>query len=351
MRIKKISSTSVLKGNVVDSLDGNSTTNAPSISAVKRGTLSYIDNGYPTKPTGFTIVRSIPEYQEPGIIYFVCPIPSIHIAVSLNNSMTSDWTNQTDPITISYNDASTSSRLDWDTIYIPDPNSGGSSFNSFEKDPFTQSIHLGFTGQSRSSENATLSVTFEQRNPNTTALEWWGTCSGSFNGETFYVQDNERGDGGIANILLGSGSSYSIHMSIESPGGSACLKGDTWIKTSEGRKMIKDIQVGDTVIDKENKEVLVTKIFNHDVNYMTRIHLSNGTKIETSLSHKFETNWGIAKSVNLVKDMKLKCGNGSFFKIMKSENIKTDLEVVYEIMTETGSYQLDNGVINICEEI
>lgn len=79
-------------------------------------------------------------------------------------------------------------------------------------------------------------------------------------------------------------------MSIESPGGSACLKGDTWIKTSEGRKMIKDIQVGDIVIDKENKKVLVTKIFNHDVNCMTRIRLSNGAKIETSLSHKFETN-------------------------------------------------------------
>ena len=115
--------------------------------------------------------------------------------------------------------------------------------------------------------------------------------------------------------------------------------------------MIKDIQVGDTVIDKENKEVLVTKIFNHNVNCMTRIRLSNGAKIETSLSHKFETNWGIAKSVNLVKDIKLKCGNGSFFKIIKSENIKTDLETVYEIMTETGSYQLDNGIINICEEI
>ena len=49
--------------------------------------------------------------------------------------------------------------------------------------------------------------------------------------------------------------------------------------------------------------------------------------------------------------MKLKCRNGSFFKIIRSENKKTDLETVYEIMTETGSYQLDNGIINILEHI
>lgn len=39
MKIKKVSNTSILTGNVVDSLNGNSTVNAPSIRAVNEGLL------------------------------------------------------------------------------------------------------------------------------------------------------------------------------------------------------------------------------------------------------------------------------------------------------------------------
>lgn len=39
MKIKKISNTSILTGNVIDNLNGNSTTNAPSVRAVNEGLL------------------------------------------------------------------------------------------------------------------------------------------------------------------------------------------------------------------------------------------------------------------------------------------------------------------------
>lgn len=39
MKIKKVSNTSILTGNVVDSLNGNSTINAPSVRAVNKGLL------------------------------------------------------------------------------------------------------------------------------------------------------------------------------------------------------------------------------------------------------------------------------------------------------------------------
>ena len=50
MRIKKISGTAILNGNVIDNLDDNSTTNAPSQRAVNEAIkLNIITNGEPVK--------------------------------------------------------------------------------------------------------------------------------------------------------------------------------------------------------------------------------------------------------------------------------------------------------------
>ena len=35
--------------------------------------LSYIDNGYYKKPTGWTVVSEEPEWPNSSVIYFVCP--------------------------------------------------------------------------------------------------------------------------------------------------------------------------------------------------------------------------------------------------------------------------------------
>ena len=349
MRIKKISSTSVLKGNIIDGLESNSTTNAPSIAAVKRECLTYQDNNFPYKPSGFTIVRSLPEYQEPGIIYFVCPLPYVNFRINLTNYMGDEWVDDAKNVIIYYDKNSTKETISSDIISIPycTGSSGGVNSQSLEKDPISESINLGLRCTSTLLYDVSFDATFEQRNKSTTALEKYGSLSSIVDGLKHYIEEN----GEIANLNISTESSYLVNITITLNSGSACLKGNSLIKTKEGSKMIKDIQVGDIVIDKENKEVLVTKIYSHNVDFITRIYLSNGAKVETSLYHKFETDWGIVKSVNLVKDIKLKCGNGSDFKIVKSENIKTDLETVYEIMTETGSYQLENGIINICEDI
>lgn len=71
MKIKKISGTAVLDGNVVDSLDDNSTTNAPSQRAVNEAIkLNIITNGVPVK-TGRRI-----DGKDEYIVYITFTTPS-----------------------------------------------------------------------------------------------------------------------------------------------------------------------------------------------------------------------------------------------------------------------------------
>lgn len=129
------------------------------------------------------------------------------------------------------------------------------------------------------------------------------------------------------------------------------LKGDTPIKTSNTRtKQIKDLAVGDTVIDAKGNKTKVVKVFSHTVNTTFNITLSNEDVLVASYGHKFSINNHFRKACQVVKDHKLDRGDGSTFDVTATEIKQEEMEV-YEILTESGTYTLGNGIICECEAI
>ena len=123
-------------------------------------------------------------------------------------------------------------------------------------------------------------------------------------------------------------------------------------KTISGDKAIKDIKIGDAVLDAENRPVLVTKIYSHEVKTLYRTVFTNKDNFLATASHKIKTTHGTVTCFGLVKDLEVLRSDGSTFTVLAHETVNLkDFVKVYEIMTETGTYQLTNGVINESEDI
>ena len=128
--------------------------------------------------------------------------------------------------------------------------------------------------------------------------------------------------------------------------GQACLSGDTKIKTLNNDIYISDLELGDKVIDKDNQETEITKIYNHKIDTVYQIHLDNDETIECSYDHKFLVNGGRATTAAQLKEND-KLGQYTMTSI---DIIKKELDV-YEIKTESNTYTLANGIICECENI
>lgn len=128
--------------------------------------------------------------------------------------------------------------------------------------------------------------------------------------------------------------------------GQACLSGDTKIKTLNNDIYISDLELGDRVIDKDNQETEITKIYNHKIDTVYQIHLDNNETIECSYDHKFLVDGGKATiAAQLKENDKL----GQYI-ITSIDIINKELDV-YEIKTESNTYTLANGIICECENI
>lgn len=128
--------------------------------------------------------------------------------------------------------------------------------------------------------------------------------------------------------------------------GQACLSGDTKIKTLNNDIYISDLELGDKVIDKDNQETEITKIYNHKIDTVYQIHLDNDKTIECSYDHKFLVDGGKATiAAQLKENDKL----GQYI-ITSIDIINKELDV-YEIKTESNTYTLANGIICECENI
>lgn len=128
--------------------------------------------------------------------------------------------------------------------------------------------------------------------------------------------------------------------------GQACLSGDTKIKTLNNDIYISDLELGDKVIDKDNQETEITKIYNHKINTVYQIHLDNDETIECSYDHKFLVDGGKATTAAQLKEND-KLGQ---YTITSIDIINKELDV-YEIKTENNTYTLANGIICECENI
>lgn len=128
--------------------------------------------------------------------------------------------------------------------------------------------------------------------------------------------------------------------------GQACLSGDTKIKTLNNDIYISDLELGDKVIDKDNQETEITKIYNHKTDTVYQIHLDNDETIECSYDHKFLVNSGKATTAAQLKEND-KLGQ---YTITSIDIINKELDV-YEIKTENNTYTLANGIICECENI
>ena len=128
--------------------------------------------------------------------------------------------------------------------------------------------------------------------------------------------------------------------------GQACLSGDTKIKTLNNDIYISDLELGDKVIDKDNQETEITKIYNHKIDTVYQIHLDNDETIECSYDHKFLVDGGKATTAAQLKEND-KLGQ---YTITSIDIINKELDV-YEIKTESNTYTLANGIICECENI
>lgn len=128
--------------------------------------------------------------------------------------------------------------------------------------------------------------------------------------------------------------------------GQACLSGDTKIKTSNNDIYISDLELGDKVIDRDNQETEITKVYNHKIDTVYQIHLDNDETIECSYDHKFLVNGEKAVTAAQLKEND-KLGQ---YIITSIDIINKELDV-YEIKTESNTYTLANGIICECENI
>jgi hypothetical protein len=93
-----------------------------------------------------------------------------------------------------------------------------------------------------------------------------------------------------------------------------CFAGDTLITTSCGKVPIKDLKVGDKVINfcektKQYKEDIVVKVHknlsNSHSERMLELEFDNGTKTQVTANHKFLTNNGWVRADELTNDMEI----------------------------------------------
>jgi len=93
-----------------------------------------------------------------------------------------------------------------------------------------------------------------------------------------------------------------------------CFDGDTLITTPQGKTPIKDLKVGDKVINlcektKQYKQDIIVKVHKNLANYesekMLELEFDNGVKTQVTANHKFLTNKGWIRADELTDDLEV----------------------------------------------
>lgn len=325
--------------------------NAPTSAAVKNyvdnRTVPYVDSGYYQTPTSWTIVTEAPSSYVSGRLYLVCPDWMMK-TLYVNCTGTVDSSISFESLTCVMQNPSDHAQQQSFNILLP------TQWDNSEKKVPQYGCDMGlipyFTKESGSTQAITLYATIEGRDSRTYLEDYAQiNISNVENGVTYYFE----AEGTYPPVRYLSGDlSYTLSINVDGGGGVACLTGDTAIKTITGDKPIKDIRIGDAVFDAENRPVLVTKTYSHEVKTLYRTVFTNKDNFLATASHKIKTTHGTVTCFGLVKDLEVLRSDGSTFTVLAHETVNLkDFVKVYEIMTETGTYQLTNGVINESEDI
>lgn len=184
-------------------------------------------------------------------------------------------------------------------------------------------------------------------NPDTTVTEYW--YDGTFGDDEtlepymdYFLDPDNSSQSPYANF---GATNFTPRIRVTLGGPVACLDENEHIKLAEGTKAIKDLKVGDKVIDETGNETVITKVHHHPTKSIYHIMTTKGM-IKATFDHKFKIKDKIIHSCQLDKGIKLldDC------MVIKSIGTKEETEV-YEILTESGTYKLKNGIICACEEI
>ena len=321
------------------------------------GLIPYYDSGYYMTPTRWTVVGELPDYPNSTTLYFVSPD---YYEQYINTSVSSTGFNSGVSFSHITNYFLNPNDLDdiketWQNT-APSGASSGSEYTRWLVHAPKYEVAVGATPvfTNTYSEDLHMYGVLEQRNPQTTALIYSAYLDVDENlaSGTMYYYDRDDWDGQSTDpIPIYIPGSTSFYYTIGTNGGLACLKGDTPIKTSSSKtKQIKNIQVGDTVIDAEGNKTKVVKVFSHTVNTTFNITLSNEDVLVASYGHKFSINNHFRRACQVLKDHKLDRQDGSKFDVVATEIKQEEMEV-YEILTESGTYTLGNGIICECEAI
>lgn len=318
-------------------------------------TLPYEDNGYYVKPTKWTVVSALPtEAIDDTTLYIVAPdyeertVSTTVISNGFNSGV--DWSHITNNLIKVGTTADPDIVESWQNTA---ENSGHYTTNWSVKTP-KYNVNIGCTPMFTNTYNEDLYMhgLVEMRD------------SRGYLRYTAYVDVNENLQSGqlcyydrddeetyTDPISLNTNCPISFSYTIGTNGGLACLKGDTPIKIKGGKtKMIKNIKVGDVVIGADGKETKVIKLYNHKVPVTFNITLSNDDVLVASDCHKFSIKGHYRYACQIVKDHKLDRVDGSTFDVLATE-VKEEETEVYEILTESGTYTLGNGIICECEAI
>lgn len=325
--------------------------NAPTSAAVKNyvdtRTVPYYDSGYYQTPTSWTIVTETPSSYVSGRLYLVCPDWMMK-TINVNCAGTVDSSVNFESVLCVMQNPEDHAQQQSFSVLLP------TSYDSSEKKVPQYGCDMGlipyFTRESGTSQVVSMNAIIQGRDSRTYLQDYAQINEGAIvNGTTYYFE----AEGTYPPVRYLSGDlTYSLSINIDGGGGVACLTGDTAIKTITGDKLIKDIRIGDAVLDAENRPVLVTKIYSHETKTLYRTVFKNKDNFLATASHKIRTNHGVVCCFGLVKDLEVMRSDGSTFTVLAHETVNLLEPVkVYEIMTETGTYQLTNGVINESEEI
>jgi len=315
--------------------------------------IPYYDSGYYMTPTSWTVVSELPDYQVSGRIYFVAPdyveqyVNTSVIPNGFNSGVT--WSYITNKL------VSTTDHTDVKQSWQNTANNTTSKYTSVQIHAPKYDVHVAavpsFTNSY--SEDLYMYGVLEQRNPQTTALIYsaYLDVDSNLTSDTTYYYDRDDYDYDGTPVPIYVPGSTSFHYTIGTNGGLACLKGDTPIKISNTKtKQLKNLEVGDTVIDAGGNKTKVIKTLKHTIPMTFNITLSNEDTLVASPGHKFSIHGRYRRACQVLKDHKLDRFDGSTFDVIGTETKEEEMEV-YEILTESGTYTLGNGIICECEAI
>lgn len=294
-------------------------------------------------PIKWSAVNSITECTDSKTLYFVFgeeEINPTYETVSMKYTISNS----------AYNIANISSiglmfNNDSNSKTILNYNNESSSFLSGVETKYINNalpqIFIDFTGK-----QLTVYGEIAVRDPETTGLLYNFSLNQQnvISGQPITFESDSSGISFSEAIHSGS-VSCTIYINSTSHG-HACLSENTKIKILNNDIYIGDLELGDKVIDKDNQETEITKIYNHKIDTVYQIHLDNDETIECSYDHKFLVDGGKAVTAAQLKEND-KLGQ---YTIVSIDVINKELDV-YEIKTESNTYTLANGIICECENI